>query len=228
MKALAPRGPAPGQFADAEVLRTWYARLEAGGEVASHWLKGKEHPVQQALLAISGGSCAWCGSRLDLGNVQVDHLLPVSKFPMLAYCWANLLPACQECNRRKADYCPPALPAGAYRDPVLGSEDPYVPSRVLPPLEERLVEPTIEDPTAHLTFKPESHGYVPKSRVGEVTRQRFFDEKTDATRLEGLSRLVKLLIGLPTEATLLANLKAVFGRDFYVDAYAAYWRSFLG
>ena len=50
-------------------------------------------------LARMGTTCSQCGST---ERIQVDHILPRSRFPALALDQGNLRPLCWVCNRTKA------------------------------------------------------------------------------------------------------------------------------
>lgn len=59
-----------------------------------------------------GKRCAYCGTEIELNQMQVDHLIPqywltlpnpkVTKEQV--YCFANLMPACRPCNKNKDTY----------------------------------------------------------------------------------------------------------------------------
>ncbi len=66
--------------------------------------------IRKQLLKMSENSCVFCGIRIDNRGMDVDHYLPKSQFPYLAYCWENLLSSCKYCNQTlKKEYVPNAL-----------------------------------------------------------------------------------------------------------------------
>ena len=63
------------------------------------FLKSQEwRHLRAAVLQEMGRKCVQCGAT---EAIQVDHILPRSKFPELALDRANLRPLCWPCNRRK-------------------------------------------------------------------------------------------------------------------------------
>jgi 5-methylcytosine-specific restriction endonuclease McrA len=63
------------------------------------FLKSQEwQDLRAVVLQEMGRRCAQCGAT---EAIQVDHILPRSKFPELALDRANLRPLCWPCNRRK-------------------------------------------------------------------------------------------------------------------------------
>lgn len=233
MKDLRPRGEAPVPLADnaAAHRQAWYEDLrDAHGEIRPRWRTNRH--IQAGVRGLTSERCAWCGRP---GGVTTDHYLPKEAFPRLAYCWENLLPSCHFCNeKRKRDYVPPGLVSDSLVDPALApgpNERAYAPDQILPALPERLVDPSFEDPAQHLRFDPMSHGYTALTRVGEVTRGRFFDEKEDAEAWEKLSASVRWHVEhASSDHDLqegLRELEALVGSGFYIDEYARFWRGFF-
>lgn len=58
-----------------------------------YWRKCREQ-----ILATHPNICCRCGST---ENLQVDHMLPKSKYPHLMYCMENLQILCKSCNAKK-------------------------------------------------------------------------------------------------------------------------------
>ena len=154
----------------------------------------------------------------------MDHYLPKEKFPRLAYCMDNLLPSCDACNTIKRDYSPPDLPPDSVVDPALAGRV-YVPEEVLSSLAERLVEPCVDEPSTHLQFDPVHHAYRGLTTVGETTRIRMFPDER-AADLARLSDHVACIVETgPGHEEMLETLVGLVGRRFYVEAYAAFWRT---
>lgn len=65
-----------------------------------HWVydSPKWEPLRQRVFKRDGRKCKKCGSTEDL---QIDHRLPLSKFPELAFCFDNLRPLCKKDNQKK-------------------------------------------------------------------------------------------------------------------------------
>ncbi|MCP3874038.1 MAG: hypothetical protein GY699_12880 [Desulfobacteraceae bacterium] len=63
----------------------WNTACKEGGDISK---------IRKTLLEMSNQTCVYCGDKIYNTNMDVDHYLPSSKFPYLAYCWNNLLPSC--------------------------------------------------------------------------------------------------------------------------------------
>jgi uncharacterized protein (TIGR02646 family) len=85
--------------------------------------------VTEVLARMSGRRlrCMYC---VDSEASDVEHFRPKRRYPKHMFAWRNLLLCCTPCGRRKGD-----------RFPMQGA-------RAL------LIDPTREDPWAHLTFDP--------------------------------------------------------------------------
>ncbi len=89
----------------------WNTTCKEGGLVSK---------IRQTLLEMSNKTCVYCGVKIDNSNMDVDHYLPSSEFPYLAYCWDNLLPTCKRCNQKiKSDFCPKSLTGKEIVEPIL-------------------------------------------------------------------------------------------------------------
>ncbi len=219
----------PAALADEAKLREWYDDLRyPSGSIRPRWneeLPDGSRPVRDPLEEKSENCCTWCGTALG-GGLTVDHYLPKEKFPRLAYCWSNLLPACGNCNLKlKNDYSPGGLSRDSLYDPVLGAApgEVYHPDRILPKIADRLVDPGNEDPAQHLQFHPEAHSYLPRTGAGTRTIQKMFSEKDYAKGLDELSCHVKSFVEHPNPEVPLDTLVKLGGRSFYVEAYATFW-----
>lgn len=54
---------------------------------------------REAVYSKTGGRCAYCGTEIALSDMQVDHLIPISRGG--ADEPSNMLPACRSCNHYK-------------------------------------------------------------------------------------------------------------------------------
>lgn len=109
--------------------------ISYGGHVLPVDAKGEPHfpavwrehePTRKAIAAMSDGLCAYCqvlvcSSHVGKGGEdkppgQVEHFMPKSRFPMLAYTWGNYFLSCAGCNNAKGD----AWPRGGYVRPDRG------------------------------------------------------------------------------------------------------------
>ncbi len=114
------RGPEPAQVEDYRQRYTqdWVNHYrdrmgERGPDLVGHW-----RDFRGELSNRFFGKCGYC--EMLCGGVQdtnkaptVDHFRPISRFPELAYEWANWLLACVRCNQRKANL----WPESGYIDP---------------------------------------------------------------------------------------------------------------
>jgi uncharacterized protein (TIGR02646 family) len=79
-----------------------YARgllAKCGGDLPAVWRRSKQ--LKKALRDMTKGHCAYCQKGIEKGHV--DHVLPKSLFPLLAYLIGNYLYACARCNEAKSN-----------------------------------------------------------------------------------------------------------------------------
>lgn len=231
MKRLA-RPPAPARFdrSDAErreQLVTWYTETRQ----VDRWNSREQNtkPVRDALHAMSSGRCAWCERALESGW-HVEHFLPRQEFPWLCYCWENLLPACAGCNHAKRRWqLPDALKNRTLIDPVLAdsmSGEPYDPVAVLSAVEDRLVEPSIDDPIKHLEFQPADCTWHPHTPAGRTTINKLFADRTYNERMQSISVLANEYVNGKISEPAVHAMLALNGHDTIFALLVDYWRSF--
>jgi uncharacterized protein (TIGR02646 family) len=106
----------------------------------------------QALKSMAGERerCMYCE---DSHGTDIEHFRPKTPYPEHMFDWSNLLLTCTECNRFKGDRFP--LSNGV-------------------PL---LIDPTAEDPWAHLDFNPETGNLTARYEKA----QNGFSPKGEAT-----------------------------------------------
>ncbi len=67
---------------------------------------GKRKPipkkVREAVYRKYGGRCAYCGEKIDIKDMQVDHLIPFYKDGEESI--DNYMPACRQCNFYKSTF----------------------------------------------------------------------------------------------------------------------------
>ncbi len=63
----------------------------------SVWSYGAQFEAQNGL-------CVWCGCDLRQAEIEIDHLIPISKGGK--HVQGNLILTCQKCNRQKSDAMP--------------------------------------------------------------------------------------------------------------------------
>lgn len=88
--------------------------------------------LQQALLDMQNGTCAYCESRLGLHEGHIEHFRRknASWFPELMFAWSNLYYSC--CRNGTC---------GRHKDRVLKREDA-----------DALIDPCVDDPEEYLQF----------------------------------------------------------------------------
>lgn len=57
--------------------------------------------AKKKLLAKCNGHCAYCGRKLSLGTLTIDHFIPLSRGGSNVF--SNLLPSCRACNVAKGN-----------------------------------------------------------------------------------------------------------------------------
>ena len=51
-----------------------------------------------------GNACAYCGVPFSEVSLVEEHLVPINRSSAGLHSWGNIVPACRECNRLKADH----------------------------------------------------------------------------------------------------------------------------
>lgn len=210
------------------------------GEIRLRWLytctdksDHKSH-IRKDLLASSESCCAYCGKRITLEEMDVDHYLPKEAFEYLSYCWENYLPACKPCNQnKKRDYVPDSMKKLLLKDSVITSlpisYEKYNDQKILIKHTKRLLEPSFDEPSAHLDFDVLSHNYTPKTEIGKETNLIFFDNEENVKRFSAMSEAVEnLLRGNHNDPLnyIQNHFIKPFGFEVYYLAYYEYWREF--
>ena len=84
---------------------------------------------REAVYALCGGRCAYCGALIELKDMQVDHVLPME------FCDAyqaigvdldskdNYLPACRSCNHYKSTFTVEKFRKAIERYPIVLERD---------------------------------------------------------------------------------------------------------
>ena len=156
----------------------WFQRAHDARETAIS--EGKDHDalrdvyahheVQWTLQKLFYNKCAYCEYSLIRTDVDVDHHRPKGRvhevpdhpgYYWLAYEWSNLLPACKQCNQLRRDLTEPGQSG---RTPAKGKGDKfpllneahraYSPRDNIKDEDPLLIDPTVDDPSEHMTFNP--------------------------------------------------------------------------
>jgi len=194
------RLPPPGCLATdteegAQAQRDRYADLRyPSGAWRSGWNQLDKDETQvsaprRTLLLMSAGECAYCGLWISNAAMEVDHILPKEAFPFLAYAWDNLLPACRPCNGRKLAFVPRSLQGKRVVEECVSATVPH--DRIFDKRrlfseearDDRLVDPSFDDPAEHIELLMDTPSYRPKSPIGELTYARFFRRREVAEEL---------------------------------------------
>jgi 5-methylcytosine-specific restriction endonuclease McrA len=64
--------------------------------------KSFSRKTREAVHAKYNGHCAYCGCKLDMKDMQVDHVEPFFNGGKDDFC--NLMPACRQCNFYKSTF----------------------------------------------------------------------------------------------------------------------------
>ena len=192
--------------------------------------------VKQALRKAQHGKCAFCESKFaHISYGDVEHFRPKAGWrqeesePLsrpgyywLAYEWANLFLACTLCNQQfKKNLFPlqtPARRARSHKEDVM-AEDPL------------LLDPSVDDPEAFISFREEVPYAVDGNARGDVTihtlglrREKLAERRRDHLGyVRALQNLIK--IGQEPYAEEARNLLQRMQQDS--EQYAAMTRAFL-
>lgn len=149
-------------------LRTLQARVDAHetpSREASRLWSGRPAivgAVRDELRRMASGRsrCMYCE---DGEGTDVDHFWPKDSFPERVFVWLNHVLACARCNRRKAT----TFPLGGDGSPIL-------------------IDPTVEEPTLHLTYSPMTGRFEPRDERGvrsievyDLNRELLVDGRRD-------------------------------------------------
>ena len=213
----------------AEEKKKLYEKSDPWGGIS----QSKRDCVRDELLKMFEGECAFCGKRLYSKNAdtQVDHFLPKGDFKFLSLCWENLILLCSDCNNIKRDFVPQSLKGKIFVEQFM-SETTNIPSganeydkkQVFDKCDDRLIDPSFDDPSKHICFVPGSHLFMPLTSIGEVMVDRIFRRLRSLNeRLEKLSKLVKLIIENDQPEQVLEFHISLSGYSFFMKEFYRYW-----
>lgn len=57
--------------------------------------------TKESLLREFNNRCSYCGKKLNIRNVSLDHLVGINKFDEGLHAWGNVVPSCALCNKEK-------------------------------------------------------------------------------------------------------------------------------
>lgn len=225
----------PTKLCNDEYMREKYLDLYDGrNNVRKRWNTIKENGkrvIREYLLTLSNGCCSYCGKKINDTTMDVEHFLPSSKYPYLSYCIENLLPSCKYCNQNlKRDFFPSEIKDKKIIEECMKNhigEYDYIYHKeiILNELckESRIIEPTFDNIEDHLIFNPEFYSYDSKTKIGENTKNMFFNRSELEDELEKMSNLVRLIVEKGEDMTLLNSLIGIYGSEFYYRKFYEYW-----
>lgn len=214
-----------------------YKRLyNPKGEVIARWNYESNKILKEELLKMSNNECVYCGKKISLSNLDVEHFLPKAEFPYLAYSYLNLLPSCKTCNQnlKKSKY---PLSLETVRDKLgesylVGNIEgitisPFNKNILFNRTNDRIVDPSFDNPEEHLKFNPETCEYtvVNNSSIGKESKEMFFRENKEyLDELQVLSTLVStMVLEGNSETTILDNLVKTTGFSHHIKTFYEYW-----
>lgn len=186
---------------------------------------------RRALLAMSADECAYCGIWIGNDHMQVDHILPKEDFPLAAYAWENLLPACDACNRRKSSFVPESLRGKRVVEPCLADTTPHdhvFDKRRLfteVSLHDRLVDPSFDDPAEHIELLLDIPEHRPTSEAGKLTYQKLLRHREIAERLRKVRIAARIVIEQPLSPDQIDAMAVGSSHPSLFYRFAAYWRA---
>jgi hypothetical protein len=93
--------------------------------------------------------------------------------------------------------------------------------------DDRLIEPTYDDPEEHLAFNPEFYFYESKTKIGELTKLKFFKHKEVTCEWEKLSQFIQALVQqIQDKSIILETLKLyieLHGQEYLCLKFYEYW-----
>jgi uncharacterized protein (TIGR02646 family) len=186
---------------------------------------------RRALLEMTDGECAYCGLLVGNDHMQVDHILPKEHFRHVMYAWENLLPACSACNRRKFTFTPESLRdkrvvEACLRETVehdLVFDKPHLFREIS--REDRLVDPSFDDPAEHLDLVMDIPTYRPTTPIGEHTYARLFRHREIAERLGRVRAAARVVVELELPEDALSSMAIASSHPSLFRRFAEHWRT---
>ena len=225
----------PRKLKDAKEKVNLYTNLRNDdGKIHPRWNTIKHYGntvVRDNLRLISDNCCCFCGCKVADSKMDVDHYLPSSQFPYLAYCWENLIPTCKQCNQTlKGDYYPDSLKDLVIIESCMTGEIShnhiYDKDKIFELAKnDRIIDPTYDNVEDHLIFNPEFFSYQAKTNIGLKTNEMFFDREEVVRDLEGISNIAKAFVKEGSPKKLLIDIINLYGSEFYYYSFYEYWQA---
>ncbi|MGP6151625.1 HNH endonuclease [Priestia flexa] len=227
------RPASPTKLINNERKRRLYENLkDEAGNIRPRWntlVEGGARVVRDAVRSISNDCCCFCGVKVLDSKMDIDHYLPSSKFPYLAYCWENLIPTCKQCNQTfKNDFFPNSLSEleiiESCMEGCLTCHHIYNQDLIMElSKNDRIIDPSYDNVNDHLEFNPEFYLYNVKTPIGINTNKMFFDRDEVVRHLEGISNITKKFVINGCSKDVLDDIINLYGQEFYYHAFFDYW-----
>lgn len=56
---------------------------------------------KEEILTYFEGNCCYCGRKISVSTMSLDHLIPMNKVYLGLHSWGNVVPCCNACNNEK-------------------------------------------------------------------------------------------------------------------------------
>jgi uncharacterized protein (TIGR02646 family) len=194
--------------------------------------------VKAELIKLQHDKCCFCESKISVishgdvehyrpkaGWVQANEKLNKPGYYWLAYEWSNLMFSCQICNQtHKKNFFPllnPKKRAKSHKDNI-ADEQPL------------LINPSTEDPEAHIDFNQHSVIAIDGNERGKITINKLGLDR-DTLNEKRMSKLnpIKLLYSLVIETNLISEEKSKEALKLFNDIvkedseYSSMFKSFF-
>jgi uncharacterized protein (TIGR02646 family) len=177
----------------AEAARLWRAR-SSGAKRKKAFVE-----VRSLLKEMSSGRqrCMYCE---DSEGTDIDHFCPKSRYPDVAFVWANYFHACSHCNsnEKRSDF--PLDPAG----------------------KALLLDPSVDDPYDHIAFVPQTGQFQGVTERGETTVEVFGLQRRE-TLQHGRQDAWRQMSALVREYRRASNAKDAASRAWFNTTCAMRW-----
>ena len=84
--------------------------------------------TRRNILARDDNHCQYCGKKLPVAKLSIDHIMPRSRGGMLT--WDNVVTCCSKCNTRKGGHLPHEVGMVLMRQPQVPTQDPLIPLHI--------------------------------------------------------------------------------------------------
>ena len=93
--------------------------------------RGSVHLTRRAVLARDDHQCQYCGRKLPVAQLSLDHVLPRSRGGQTT--WENIVCACLKCNVAKGSRTPTEAGMQLARKPIRPQRSPFIQTKLINP-----------------------------------------------------------------------------------------------